>query len=93
VIADLGEQTIVVRGAPRGDPRPRRECHVRDQQMEEQIRRKAEQVFQEAERAQQSERRVMDEKHRQDEVHAKTKRLREMRLAKEAAEAARGKAG
>jgi hypothetical protein len=35
----------------------------------------------------------MDEKRRQDEVHAKTKRLREMRLAKEAAEAAQRKAG
>ena len=57
----------------------------RKQSKEEEAWRKAERAFRAAERLQQSEQRVVDEERRHDDMLAKTKRLRELRLAKEAA--------
>ena len=55
------------------------------QSKEEEARLKAERAFRRAERLQQSEQRLLDEERRYQDFLAKTKRLRELRLAKEAA--------
>jgi hypothetical protein len=58
---------------------------TRQRSKEDEARRKAEQAFREAERIQESERRLLSEERRHADMLAKTKRLRALRLAKEAA--------
>jgi hypothetical protein len=59
---------------------------TRGTKLDEMLKRNARRAFLQEERVQQSERRVIDEENRQATNAAKTAKLREQRLAKEAAE-------